>query len=1643
MQGHTVATHDFDISSRSFDISSDDLPGGAAPSDASAGGVWEVRRLCAGVPVYTQVCWRIARSNLELSETSLLPGVELRDAALRVSFPSGLLPAVGVAQLNNDALLILFAMHAPPPGGIFVCVLHFELPPDRGLVRGAVTLHDSWFARDPTILVSKREKTYIEPVGKSLGAARTGAFDDLVERVGERMWRTSMLLAGEAAHAIQLPIDERPVERLLTSIFGSVAGKIGLDERVAPRALFSREVSANGSAWQRVCCESDYELELATEDATGGVSSADAPLCSAMDWWLGRLSRPVRFASRHLEEARHALLPDAPSRRLPDAPSLRAGFEARVAQLEAAAAVSASARANFNDVEGQLGESLVHVAAQRRADPYALLAIGALAHARVGAHDGAPTTALLTTARMLLLQRAPSTVEEGIFLGIGDRVLNACGWAGGAWARRVLIPAASTAACALSAADEALDAAAALAPAALVLPQEWHALGNATAQFNACDALLRMLAQAPAPGPWAADEWARKMRERWSLSAEPAAVAAAHALAPFLNAAAAHGATRLSKLARAALLSMRLVQRQGSLAAPNLSSLMNPASRLVVAAELLHRLAVATPSTSAGLASSALEQLLRAAPLPENPGLPLSDASPCVAALLTLALRDVSIAHGDGPTVDGSSGNWPPSLASILYDAKLWRPLAAYLRVLCSPSPVHTLYAAMASLNSRRYEASAELFRLAVERCDSRANVLRGLLLAGGFAEVRSEVGQPVGEDALFDWHLFQFAAAVWRVFKAEGQDDLVVRFSQATLVELVERKATVRWHAPAQCASLATLVFTSHLALGQIKRAFEIIETLERLEKLEEREGPRGAFRERKQACLRSLISTLHSPPSLGAHKPRGALHLLASLTSHRAASLDADPMLDGNTAHGTALSLEEEVHELLLEHARGTAVLPTTLPLEAACTAAAKAAEALITGTPAAPGTTTMVPPSAYEVAYALRIRGKQYQRAAGCQFELAGRLEAEWRERIEGGIQPAGESEVDGRRRVHAETLLVLEALVDALGAAIGALELVESPTRRFVCERIPNRAARLDAALKLVAALNEHRQGEPVDLDERGELVRQDERGAATASRGVPPCSEVLYDAGMGATSSDIWSAQESVHDMCKRLEREVSSPETCGEWAPRQLHTLRQRRALARGRACLLAATSPEMHDAALEALPHPLNARGDTTTAEAAAVLERLLRIDSLDSLVPPGVMDVATDLGLAGVALVAYRLAYQCVRLDEHAASGGRPLLAGPTGMDMMTDGAGAEAGEGGESHCEWLRLRHVLRHDCERLDYTIGTAAAAGALAADPGRKLPQWLLAHIHPPLPGEPLALSGDQSTARAPFMLRLSVRIAKPIVWTEPRVGQNAPYDGALPDNAAVERAANEEFEPYQAAQPRLEMRGVVAWGGDACVTIPYASPDSEAHDETIALISKLRQKDPGCRPLRRNPAALVRLLLATHEESRQLEPLRAALTLVRAGCEAALEEKRMTQEALNKRVLRGQLLCDSEGRDRWVTCGLIDALHAAVANLQGVRPYKADGNARKENSAMLQDELSRCFDAIEAYLDIDVAQPWVSDEKARKVADAIVENDHGVEWDGTWVVDGPNRRQLPYFVKARASDAPRVRSREEMFAQMIEAAIRR
>ena len=86
---------------------------------------------------------------------------------------------------------------------------------------------------------------------------------------------------------------------------------------------------------------------------------------------------------------------------------------------------------------------------------------------------------------------------------------------------------------------------------------------------------------------------------------------------------------------------------------------------------------------------------------------------------------------------------------------------------------------------------------------------------------------------------------------------------------------------------------------------------------------------------------------------------------------------------------------------------------------------------------------------MAYALRVRSKEYRQAAACQFELATRLDREWQLRTPGSC---------------AEVLPILTAQAGALGATIAALELVNVPAQRFVLERVPNRAARLAAALQ---------------------------------------------------------------------------------------------------------------------------------------------------------------------------------------------------------------------------------------------------------------------------------------------------------------------------------------------------------------------------------------------------------------------------------------------------------------------------------------------------------------------------------------------------------------------------------------------------
>ena len=151
--------------------------------------------------------------------------------------------------------------------------------------------------------------------------------------------------------------------------------------------------------------------------------------------------------------------------------------------------------------------------------------------------------------------------------------------------------------------------------------------------------------------------------------------------------------------------------------------------------------------------------------------------------------------------------------------------------------------------------------------------------------------------------------------------------------------------------------------------------------------------------------------------------------------------------------------------------------------------------------------------------------------------------------------------------------------------------------------------------------------------------------------------------------------------------------------------------------------------------------------------------------------------------------------------------------------------------------------------------------------------------------------------------------------------------------------------------------------------------------------------------------------MATRERSQLL----LAMRLVREGCEAALAE----------RATFGTIALEFERRDRWVTAGLIDAVHERVASEQGVAPWEAEAT----RPGWMQPELSRCFEKMELYLDIDLPEPWAPADKARLVGDACVDGD----WDG----------ETPYMIRAADADAPREMSTEQLFLRMVECAVKR
>ena len=277
------------------------------------------------------------------------------------------------------------------------------------------------------------------------------------------------------------------------------------------------------------------------------------------------------------------------------------------------------------------------------------------------------------------------------------------------------------------------------------------------------------------------------------------------------------------------------------------------------------------------------------------------------------------------------------------------------------------------------------------------------------------------------------------RAFRDAGQSDLALRFASRAL-EL----DALRTLSPPQTAALLQETFTLSLQLGRTRQAHRTLLVLhargadERKEQYAaaRRDEAAGAeahraraalYDERRADCMRTLVSQLAA---------RRALQQLGGLAFDR--------------------ELNEELHEALLLHARTSAVAPPW-------------------GAPAA----TARDVTAYEVAYALRVREGDYAGGATAMYELAARLA----QAVATQTTPLPSAAL---RRV-------LTQQAGALAACLAALEQLPAP-RRFLCD----------------AARVMHGASEASTLE------------AAIAAHDAPPSSATAAAAVATAPSSSRWA-----------------------------------------------------------------------------------------------------------------------------------------------------------------------------------------------------------------------------------------------------------------------------------------------------------------------------------------------------------------------------------------------------------------------------------------------------------------------------------------------------------------------------------------
>ena len=1203
------------------------------------------------------------------------------------------------------------------------------------------------------------------------------------------------------------------------------------------------EGATQEAIWERVALASDHELALAVEDRVQGVPGEhpeSEPLCSLTEFYVGQLLQPFRFAPRHLEAATNkhltSPLPDLSPEDTSTTSNLRSIDAQQFRKDVDAQVVVAQVDNDFEAAAADLGMGLLYASTERRAEAAEILGLS-----HINDHDdgGSPLTLLVTRSSLTLLQPfgppvdvVASALHEAVDT-ISSRCMACVGLSEEKWGRKLsstppwraaeqlLHDATSTGARdfgddaaadsdaaktmweMLSESSETPEGASVQAKIQHYLltarwdPSRWAGEASTLVKRQAGEAsagaLLKHARQlAEALLGTANPEWEKELlnvRQGWldnhgrgEQHKGVTAPISVDRLCAAISAAARRGGIMCRGLMLLLLLGLERRPSSGLELAEELEcrrvpdGLLHLASSLAQVFELLRWLSLHASSALPATNGSALQQLLRLVPVPKRDTL---DATPCTSTIIRFVHADVRLAQGVAKT--GDRGDHSCSMAIMLWSAKLWRPLRAYLRRLNSAAPLHNLLLASALLQERRFESAAERFRRVV-RATATAQIaeIADLREAIRFEKGNGERGESGGdEEHERQWELYRLLKYIWHAFRDCGRNELLLPFAEAAL-----RLPVLKKRDPEQCAALYSLVFDTALKLGRTRQAHSALLGLHAHAIVGaegdgltlEKELP---FAERRKDCLRALVSVLHE---------RSCLHQLALL-----------PFVG---------ELHAELQEALKWHVRSADV------------------------------SSSLSAPNAYEVAFALRVRDKDYLGAANTMFQLAIELEHE-RFRKSGSQQGVSSQQPEDERRL-------LSRLANAYGACLASLEMLP-PAGRFLVEAGPSRADQLRAALDA--------------CETTGEIVRGEARDQTS--------SMLFYVDSFDAQGSPVCRDQ-TMDKVVSRLREELEKTPEQATKLPVQVYQIRQRRALALARAAVLGAGGSNVGNDRM-------------VLAQGVSPEESLEEVQVLHALLDAHEFDEATSLALSfsrefakyeiecgkpcGLSLVAARLAKHCVECAQ------------------------AETAER-----EWERLKLLLqRHDCEANNFALSAAAAKHALRTDPTQQLPRWLLDSFgaEPPKEGEQRVL---RITAAA----------------------------GGEAGVAGVRRSIGESCKRYPAARASLTVRGSLTCGGDAVLTIPPLKGEAE-RVQARKLEEELRLKDPGCRPLRRNPAALCRALL----ESAENVQLKEALRQVEKGCKAACEETKHW-----RRASPGKRMDDKQKRTRWVTCGLVDQLHAAVARHQ-------------------------------------------------------------------------------------------------------------